>query len=103
MRVSDAVPEYEITAPNEALISWKHDPVSKQVLEIVQTEIILSGQRAASPEILGENLVQNAARAVGYVEGLQFLEDLLMLRDVVDTKEDADDADKRKEGAKAVR
>ena len=103
MKVSDAVPEYEIIAPQEALISWKHNPVSKQVLEIVQAEIILSGERAASPEILGADIVQNAARAVGYVEGLKFIEDLLMLRDVVETKEDADDADKRKESSNAVR
>ena len=100
MKVTDAIPEYEIVAPKEALISWKHDKVSQQILAIVQAEITLSGERAASPEILGENLVQNAARAVGYVEGLKFAEDLLMLRDVVDTKEDADE---REEGSKAVR
>ena len=103
MKVSDAIPEYEIVAPTEALISWKHNAVSQQILKIVQAEITLSGERAASPEILGENLVQNAARAVGYVQGLKFAEDLLMLRDVVDTKEDADDADKRKESSNAVR
>ena len=100
MKVTDAIPEYEIVAPKEALISWKHDKVSQQILAIVQAEITLSGERAASPEILGENLVQNAARAVGYVEGLKFAEDLLMLRDVVETKEDADE---RKEGSKTVR
>ena len=100
MKVSDAIPEYEIVAPTEALISWKHNAVSQQILKIVQAEITLGGERAASPEILGENLVQNAARAVGYVEGLIFLEDLLMLRDVVETKEDADE---RKEGSKTVR
>jgi hypothetical protein len=103
VNVSDAIPEYEIVAPNEALISWKHDQVSIQIRAIVQAEILLSRTRAASPEILGENVVQNAARAVGYVEGLTFLEDLLMLRDVVDTKEDKDDADKREEGSKPVR
>ena len=100
MRVSDSIPEYEIVAPTEALISWKHNQVSQQLLAIVQAEIKTSGERAASPEILGENLVQNAARAVGYVEGLRFAEDLLMLRDVVDTKEDADEHEK---GSKTVR
>ena len=100
MNVTDAIPEYEITAPKEALISWKHNQVSQQLLAIVQAEIKTSGERAASPEILGENLVQNAARAVGYVEGLRFAEDLLMLRDVVDTKEDADEHEK---GSKTVR
>ena len=100
MQVSDAIPEYEIIAPKEALISWKHDLVTKQVLEIVQAEIIQSSQRAASPEILGENLVQNAARAVGYVEGLQFLESLFKLQDVVEKTEDDDDS---KKDSKAVR
>ena len=100
MIVSNAIPEYEIIAPKEALISWKHEPISKQVLEIVQAEIMTSGERVGNGETLGDNIVQDTARAVGYCEGLKFLESLLQLRDVVEDKEDVDD---KKENSKAVR
>ena len=100
MQVSDAIPEYEIIAPKEALISWKHDPVTKQVLDIVQAEILTSSERLGNGETLGENVVQATARGVGYCEGLKFLESILQLRDVVEDKEDVDD---RQKDSKAVR
>ena len=100
MQVSDAIPEYQIVAPKEALLSWKHDDVTKQVLEIVQAEIISSGQRIGNGETLGDNVVQDTARAVGYCEGLKFLEAILELRDVVERREDDDD---RKANSKAIR
>ena len=99
MQVSDGIPEYEIVAPKEALISWKHDEVTKQVLAIVHTEIVSSDQRIGNGETLGDNVVQNTARAVGYIEGLKFLEAILELRDVVGKTED-DDGEK---DSKAVR
>ena len=91
MQISDPIPEYEIIAPKEAIINWQHDPLSQQILNIVQAEIIYSGQRIGKGETLGDNIIQATARAVGYTEELEFLEKLFTLREVVESKEDTDD------------
>ena len=93
MKVTPNIPEYEIVAPHEAIIGWKNNEVTRQVLEIVTAERVSSGVRMAEGETLGEDIVQNTARAVGYNEGLVFLEDLLELRFVVANKEDEDEKD----------
>lgn len=98
MQVTNPIPEYEIVAPNQAIISWKNDLITQQVLDIVKAEIINSSVRIGKGETLGENMIQDTARAVGYTEGLEFLSDLLELRFVTETKEDIDE-----KGAKAVR
>ena len=100
MLISDPIPEYEITAPTEAIIKWRHDPVSYQVLEIVKTEIQSSLVRIGNGETIGDAIIRDTARAVGYVEGLRFLEAILELRDVVEKKEDVDDGE---ENSPAVR
>lgn len=103
MQVSEAIPEYEIVAPKEALISWKHDQVTKQVLEIVEKEIHSSEMRLGNGETLGELVAQNTGRAVGYCEGLKFLQSILELQDVVENKEDADDAEKDSDSIRKLR
>ena len=103
MQVSNGIPEYEIIAPKEALISWTHDEVTKQVLAIVQAEILSSNQRLGNGETLGDDVVQNTARAVGYIDGLKFLESILELLDVVEKKEDADDAEKDSDSIRKLR
>lgn len=93
MKVSDAIPEYEIIAPTEALISWKNNSVTQQVLRIIEEEALTSSQRMGRGETLGDGIVQNTARAVGYVEGLAFAETLFKLGNVVETQEDIDEKD----------
>lgn len=91
MSVTQEIPEYEIVAPNEALINWKLNQVTQQVKAILAAELDNSGRRIGRGETLGENVVQDTARVVGYVEGLQFAVDLLALQMVVETKEDTAD------------
>ena len=91
MDVTNAIPEYRIIAPKESIISWKNDPITRQVLEIVAAEKIESSIRLGSGETLGDNIVQATSRGVGYIEGLGFLESLLDLTDIVDNKEDKDE------------
>ena len=91
MKVTPTVPEYEIIAPHEAIIGWKNDPVTRQILDIISAERVGSGVRLGDGETLGDNIVQDTARAVGYIEGLVFLEDLLEMRFVVANKEDKED------------
>lgn len=97
MSVSYPQSEYEIIAPNEALIGWKHNKVTQQVANIVEQEILVRSRRVGGGETLGEDVVQATARAVGYIEGLQFAADLLEFKFVVDTKEDKDDKKEGKE------
>lgn len=55
MKVSNPVPEYEIIAPKEAIISWKNDPVTRQILDIISAEKINSYVRIGEGETLGAN------------------------------------------------
>ena len=91
MPITPAIPEYEIIAPHEALISWKNNKVTQQVAAILAEEKDTSYQRVGNGETLGDNVIQDTARAVGYVEGLQFAVELLSLKFVVATAEDIDD------------
>ena len=88
MPITPAIPEYEIIAPHEALISWKNNRVTQQVAEILSLEQENSYRRVGDGETLGDNVIQETARAVGYVEGLKFAVDLLELKMVVSTSED---------------
>lgn len=91
MQVTNPVPEYRIIAPHESIVAWKNDPVTQQMLEIVAAEKIESAIRMGAGETLGEEIVQNTARGVGYIEGLGFIENLLELSMIVENKEDEDD------------
>ena len=91
MPITPAIPEYEIIAPHEALISWKNNRVTQQVAAILSQEKDSSYRRVGNGETLGDNVIQDTARAVGYVEGLQFAVDLLELHFVVETAEDVDE------------
>ena len=100
MKISSPIPEYEIIAPNEALYAWKHNEVTQQILKIVNQEKMNSSLRVGTGETLGENVIQQTARAVGYIEGLGFLIDLVQLQFVVEGMEDEDD---RKSGSQQVK
>lgn len=92
MKVTGVIPEYEIVAPKEAIVAWKHNAVTKQVMDIIRQEQENSRKRAVSPEVLGDNVVQQVARAIGYVEGLEFLTDTIMeVTNVIEDKEDDND------------
>ena len=103
MKVTPTVPEYEIVAPHEAIIGWKNDPVTRQILDIISAERVGSGVRLGDGETLGDNIVQDTARAVGYIEGLVFLEDLLELRFVVSSVEDSDESEKDTPPVRVIR
>lgn len=94
MLVTNPIPEYEILAPNEAIISWKHNAVTQQVLDIIDQELQAASLRIGKGETLGENVIQDTARAVGYVDGLEFMRHLFELTFVVEGVEDD-----RKDGA----
>lgn len=91
MRVTNPIPEYELVAPKEAIISWKHNAVTQQVLQIVRQERATSDRRIGGGETLGENIIQDTARAVGYSEGLDFL--LTTMMEVTQILEDSEDRD----------
>ena len=101
MSVSNVIPEYNIIAPKEAIISWKHDPISKQLLDIIEQETYNSSFRVGNGETLGDNVIQNTARAVGYIEGLRFLQDLLELHIVVGGQEDDESEKSGNKGKKS--
>jgi len=99
MSITDAIPEYEIIAPHEALINWKHNKVTQQIKDILATELAYSGTRIGRGETLGDDVAQATARVVGYVEGLQFAVDLLAMKMVVETREDKNETKQASEGA----
>ena len=89
MKVTSPIPEYELVAPKEAIIAWKQNEVTRQILDIIRQERTSSCSRIASPEVLGDNMVQQVSRAVGYVEGLEFLLSTIMeVTKFVEDKED---------------
>ena len=88
MLVTNPVPEYAIVAPNEAIVAWKHDAVTIQVLDIIDQELQASSLRIGKGETLGENIIQDTARAVGYVDALEFMRHLFELTFVVEGVED---------------
>jgi len=100
MKVVAAIPEYELVAPKEAVIAWKHDLVTQQILGAVNQEILLSNERVGQGETLGENVIQDTARAVGYVEGLKFL---ALIMEAVNFIEDAYEREDKTKDSKAVR
>ena len=89
MKVTHPIPEYELVAPKEAVVAWKHNEVTRQVIEIVRQELDNSCQRVGRGETLGENVAQDTARAVGYTEGLRFLIETML--EVTRVLEDAED------------
>jgi len=92
MKVTGVIPEYELVAPKEAIIAWKHNQVTKQIMDIIRQEQDSSRRRGISPEVMGDNLIQNVSRAIGYVEGLEFLTDTIMeVTEILEDKEDAKD------------
>lgn len=91
MRVTNPIPEYELVAPKEAIIAWKHNAVTQQVLQIIRQERQTSDRRIGGGETLGENIIQDTARAVGYSEGLDFL--LTTMMEVTQVVEDSEDRD----------
>ena len=104
MQVTRPLFEYEIVAPSEAIVSWKHNAVTIQVLDIVNQEINNSQSRVGQGETLGDNIVQDTARAVGYVEGLMFLRTMMDIVNFIEDREDAEDERKQtKKDTKAVR
>ena len=94
MDVTREVGAYTIIAPNEALISWKHDAVTRQIKQIVDEELRYTGERMASGETVGEHTLQDTGRAVGYADALKFVQELLNFDFVVEKKEDEDNAEK---------
>ena len=91
MKVTSPIPEYELVAPKEAIIAWKQNEVTRQILDIMRQERDASRARIASPEVLGDNMIQQVSRAVGYVEGLEFLLSTIMeVTKFVEDKEDND-------------
>ena len=101
MKVENPIPEYEIIAPKESLIAWKHNAVTQQIIKIIKQDILNSSTRMGQGETLGENIIQETARAVGYVEGLNFLIDLFQLQFVVEGIDDDSESESKhdKEGA----
>ena len=92
MKVTGVIPEYELVAPKEAIIAWKHNQVTKQIMDIIRQEQDSARRRGISPEVMGDNLIQNVSRAIGYVEGLEFLTDTIMeVTEILEDKEDAKD------------
>lgn len=91
-------PEYEIIAPKEAIVAWKHDEVTQQIISIVQQEIDQANNRLGRGETLGENAVQDTARGVGYVEGLRFLETMMEVIDFLEDKEDDSKVERKRQG-----
>ena len=92
MKVSSAIPEYELVAPKEAVIAWKHNVVTTQIMEIIKAEIENNYRRVGRGETLGDNAIQDTARVVGYVEGLKFLTETIT--EVTEFIEDYDDTRK---------
>jgi len=96
MKITGAIPEYEIVAPKEAVIAWKHDRVTQQIIQIVSQEIEGSADRMGAGETLGEDIIQATARVVGYIEGLKFLENIMEAINFVEDKEDANERSNKK-------
>src|SRR3990167_1674735 len=92
MIITGAIPEYEIIASKEAVIAWKHDEVTLQILRIIREEIEASEVRMGRGESLGEDAIQKTARAVGYIDGLKFL---ITITDVINILEDNEDSHER--------
>jgi hypothetical protein len=88
MLVTNPTPEYEIVAPNEAIVAWKQNAVTVQVLDIIDQELQASSLRIGKGETLGDNIIQDTARAVGYVDALEFMRHLFELAFVVKGVED---------------
>ena len=89
MKIIGPIPEYELVAPKEAIIAWKQNEVTKQILDIMRQERDSSRARTTSPEVLGDNMIQQVSRAIGYVEGLEFLLSTIMeVTQFVEDKED---------------
>jgi hypothetical protein len=101
MKVTSPIPEYELVAPKEAVIAWRHNEVTRQILEIIKAERWNSLRRTVSAEVMGENLEQNVSRAIGYIEGLDFI--LETLEDVTKFVEDYEDERKAETDTTTVR
>ena len=100
MQVSRPLLEYDIVAPKEAIIAWKHNAVTQQVFDIVRQEMDNSRERIGEGATLGENIIQDTARGVGYIEGLMFLQTVMEIANFLEDKEDAQDERKdRKENS----
>lgn len=97
MKITAPIPEHEIVAPKEAVIAWKHNAVTQQVLKICEQELINSQERLSMGETLGEHVEQKTARAVGYMDGLNFI---MTIMDVVNFVEDKEDANERRQKGK---
>ena len=104
MKVVNPTPEYELVAPKEAIIAWKHNAVTQQIVDAVKQEINNSNDRVGKGETLGENIIQDTARAVGYVEGLEFLARIMDIANFIEDayeregKEDTDSIRKLRGG-----
>ena len=95
MKVTGMIPEYELVAPKEAIIAWKHNQVTTQIMDIIRQEQDNARRRGISPEVLGDNLIQKVSRAIGYVEGLEFLTDTILdVTNIIEDKEDETDGKK---------
>ena len=99
MIITGAIPEYEIIAPKEAVIAWKHDEVTLQILRIIREEIEASEVRMGRGESLGEDAIQKTARAVGYIDGLKFLETITDVIDILEDNEDSHERNKKESKA----
>ena len=76
MKITDTV-EYKIGESIEEFKSWKYDPVTKDALKVIESEVTRWSLGILNGETLGDNIAQDTARAIGYIEGLKFLAGLL--------------------------
>ena len=105
MKVTGATPEYDLIAPKEAIIAWKQNPVTRQIMAIVDQELETSYHRVGNGETLTENTERDTGRAVGYIEGLTFIRNIEQLINQIEDAEDAEDErrEKGKKGSNPVR
>ena len=96
MKVTGATPEYDLVAPKEAIIAWKHNPVTVQIMAIVDQELEHSYHRVGNGETMTDHTERDTGRAVGYIEGLTFIRNIEQLINQIEDKEDAEDARREK-------
>ena len=100
MIVTGAAPEYDLIAPKEAIVAWKHNPVTVQIMAIVEQELEHSYHRVGNGETMTDHTERDTGRAVGYIEGLTFIRNIEQLINQIEDAEDAED-ERREKGKKS--
>jgi len=88
MKVTQEIPEYQIIAPKEAIIRWKHDEITRQMVEILKNDRILRLSEIGDGITIGDRTAEATNRAVGYLEGIGFVLELFELKFVVEDDDD---------------